>query len=749
MIFRSLTCADKTSGSVAARTRRSGWLICIALAGITLAVFGRTVSFGFVNYDDNFYVYEAPAVMNGLTPDGMARAFTQGSLANWDPLTTLSHALDYQIYGLNAGGHHLTNVLLHMASVVLLFLALRKLTGATWRSALVAALFAIHPLRAESVAWVTERKDVLSGLFFMLTLGAYARYVEGPPKLSRYLAVVACFVMGLMSKAMLVTMPAVLLVLDYWPLGRCPRSGDETAGASWTRLLAEKIPLFALSAAAGVVNILTQKSSGAISTLASCPMGLRLENAVVSVATYLWQMFCPVRLAALYPFPLGGLPAGLVVVSILVVAGISAAVISCRRARPYLLAGWLWYLVMLLPVIGLIQAGSQAHADRYTYLPQIGLYFALAWTAGSWLAGRPHCLPLAGGLAGAVIAVLAVCAFNQASYWRDSETLWRHDLACAADSALARNDLGLAIMNEGRRREAMDEFRKALALQPDYFEAHNNLGLALVGGGQIEDAMGEFRKAIQAQPDRASAHNNLGSALLDSGQVDQALAEFQVAIKLSPDYAQAHNNLSRVLVRMGRLDEAIAELQTTLKLQPGLADSHFNLGNAFMLEHRAAEAMEQYQMAVKLDPNLVAARYDLAILLWRQGQLDEAIAQFNACLAVQPNFSQARRALELIAWNMATSPNDSARDGGKALALAQQLSNHPGAPTPTELATLAAAYAELGQYTKAALTVGQAKELAGAQTNLDLVAALQQQAETYQSGRPFRDTGRTNGPTRP
>jgi protein O-mannosyl-transferase len=647
--------------------------VCVLLAVITIAVFGRTVSFGFVNYDDNFYVYDSPAVVNGLTSDGVARALTQGSLGFWDPLTTLSHMLDCQLYGLNAGGHHLTNVLLHTASVVLLFLVLRKLTGATWRSAFVAALFAIHPLRAESVAWVTERKDVLSGFFFMLTLGAYARYVEGPPKLSRYLVVVACFVMGLMSKVMLVTVPVVLLVLDYWPLGRCPKSGDDTTGMSWTRLLVEKIPLFALSAAAAVVNILTQKSSGTLSTLASSPMGLRLENAVVSVATYIWQMFWPVRLAALYPFPLHGLPMGLVVVSILVVAGISAAVISCRRARPYLLAGWLWYLVMLLPVTGLIQAGPQAHADRYTYLPQIGLYFALAWLAGSWVAARPRYIPLAGGLAGAVIGVLAVCAFNQASYWRDSETLWRRDLACAADNALARNDLGLAIMNEGRRPEAMDEFHRALALQPDYFEAHNNLGLALVGGGQMEDAMGEFRQAIQAQPGRASAHNNLGSALLDSGQVDQALAEFQEAIKLSPDYAQAHNNLSRVLVRLGRLDEAIAELQTALKLQPGLADAHFNLGNAFMLERRAAEAMEQYQMAVKLDPGLVAARYDLAILLWRQGRRDDAIAQFQACLAVQPDFSQARQTLD----------------------------------------------------------------------------ALQQQAGTYQSGKPFRDTGQTNRPNHP
>jgi len=640
-------------------------LVCISLAAITLAVFGRTARFDFVNFDDGTFIYKAAGVTNGITASGLARAFTHGSSANWDPLTTISHMLDCRVYGLNAGGHHLTNVLLHAASVILLFLLLRKLTSELWSSAFVAAVFAVHPLRVESVAWVSERKDVLSGLFFMLTLGAYARYVDGPPKLSRYLVVVICFVLGLMSKVMLVTLPLVLLLLDYWPLGRIDALTREGRGA-WaalrSRVVLEKVPLLALSAGACIVAMLTQRQAGAIHSLGELPISLRIGNAVVSLATYVRQMFWPTGLAVMYPFPAHGVEAGQLVPAIVFTAAVFVAVLYLRRTRPYLLAGWLWYCVMLLPVIGLVQVGRQAHADRYTYLPQIGLYVALTWLAGSFGAGWRHRRAVYGAVAGLIIAELAVGAFNQTAYWRDSEALWRRDLACVPDNVVARN----------------------------------NLGLVMVYSGRVAEAMAEFQQAIKIQPDNAEAYNNLGSALANRGWMDEAVGAFEQALKLQPDYPQARENLTRALGQKEPLAKA----------------------------------------------------YDLGTELCQQGRIDEAIAQFQNALAILPGFEKARLALELIAWDLATSPDDTKRNGARALQLAQQLSNTSTPPggDPGLMATLAAAYAETGRFADAAAAAARAQQIAMAQTNAPLVDALQQQLDVYQSGRPFRDVSPTNAP---
>ena len=422
------------------------WLVlgvCVFLAAITFAVFGQTLRHAFVNYDDNRYVYENSTVTNGLTRAGIAQAFTHGSLANWDPLTTVSHMLDCQFHGLQPGWHHLTNVLLHGASVILLFLALRKMTGALWRSAFVAAVFAVHPLHVESVAWVSERKDTLSGFFFMLTLWAYAYYAKSPPKLWRYLLVVVSFACGLMSKSMLVTLPFVLLLLDYWPLGRFEEVRAKEKGLMAvlrTRAVLEKLPLMALMAGACVMAVVMQ--GRAIKSFEEYPFGLRLANAVVSAAIYIRQMFFPAGLAVFYPYPAHGLPGVEVGMAALVLAGISIAAWHWRRTQPYLLTGWLWYLGMLVPVLGLLQAGAQAHADRYTYLPQIGLYMALTWLAWNLCRGngvRRAALVLAGVT---VIVALAVTASIQTSYWRDSESLWKHTLVCTVDNAIAHNNLG-------------------------------------------------------------------------------------------------------------------------------------------------------------------------------------------------------------------------------------------------------------------------------------------------------------------
>lgn len=576
--------------------------VCLLLVVITFAVFGQTLRHGFVNYDDDRYVYENPTVTNGLSSAGMARAFAHGSLANWDPLTTLSHMADCQLYGLNAGGHHLGNVLLHAASAVLLFLTLRKLTGALWPGALVAAVFAIHPLHVESVVWVSERKDTLSGFFFMLTLWAYTRYAVGRPKLSRYLLVVLCFTCGLMSKSMLVTTPFVLLLLDYWPLQRFPgkTDADKPAAAIFrNRVILEKLPLMALSAVACAMAVVAQ--GAAVKSLEDYPPGLRAANAVVSVVTYISQMFCPAGLAVFYPYPENGLPGMEVGVAALVLAGISVAAWHWRRTHPYVLAGWLWYVGMLVPVLGLIQAGAQAHADRYTYLPQIGLYMALAWLAWDWCrnsGARRKALALAGT---AVVAVLGVIAFIQTTYWRDSRSLWTHTLACTTDNPIAHNNLGSLDMQEGRTDDAVTEFQKAIELRPRYAQARSNLGAAELRMRRMDDAITEYQKAVDLQPGDAGFWGSLGAAQLQAGRLGEAMAAFQKSQAIQPDNYEVRFNFGFALFRSGRLDEAADQYLAALALKPDSRNAQKNLaGIAWVRAASPDDAMRNGAKAVEL-----------------------------------------------------------------------------------------------------------------------------------------------------
>ena len=475
------------------------WLVpgvCIFLAAIVWVVFGQTLRYEFVNYDDNQYVTENPVVQKGLTWEGFRWALTYGDIGHWHPLTWLSHMLDCQLYGLQACGHHLTNVLLHIASVILLFLVLRQMTGFLWRSALVAAVFAIHPLRVESVAWVAERKDVLSGLFFMLTLWAYARYaqkrsrVEGRESSAPavhaldtrlwtldYGLVLLFFALGLLSKNMLVTLPFVLLLLDYWPLGRLSSFSPRIL----FRRVAEKIPLLVLTVVSCVVTALVPEKLTAADKL---PFGLRMENAVVSYVTYLWQMIHPSGLACLYPNPTNHLPLSQVAGALGLLLVISGAVWAFRRTRPWLVVGWLWYLGMMVPVIGIVQISFYAHADRYTYLPQIGLYLLLTWTAADLCAGWRHRRWMLSGLAMVILGALIFCARTQTSYWRNGESLWTHTLACTSDNYVAHYSLGDALMQKGSVGEAITHFQTALQINPDYAEAHNYLGNASAPKGE-------------------------------------------------------------------------------------------------------------------------------------------------------------------------------------------------------------------------------------------------------------------------
>ena len=464
-------------------------MVAIFLLVIVWFAFGPALTHGFIDYDDQRYVVQNPWVTNGLTLGGIQWAFTHVHASNWHPLTTISHMLDCQLYGLHPWGHHFTNILLHAAAAILLFFALRKLTGALWPSLLVAAVFAVHPLRVESVAWVSERKDVLSGVFFMLTLWAYARYARSDgPSLFRYLIVVVLFALGLMCKPTLVTLPFVLLLLDYWPLGRVRPSSSRARGITasqwqqrrdtWPWLVIEKLPLFVLSAASCVATLLAQQE--ALDASLKPPLGERVGNALVSYAMYLGQMIWPARLAVLYPYPEGNLKVLQVVLALLLLLIISAAVFVWRKKYPFLLTGWLWYLGMLVPMIGIVQVGSQVRADRYTYLPQIGLYLLVAWGAMElfhrWHRSR-EALTVAAQLA---VAALTAGSYFQSSYWRDTERLWKHAIATTSNNYIAHVNLAHVLSQSGRFNEAIAECQKALKIKPDFAAAHNNLGAALV-----------------------------------------------------------------------------------------------------------------------------------------------------------------------------------------------------------------------------------------------------------------------------
>jgi hypothetical protein len=489
------------TGREAPRERHpSRFVLALLLSLATLAVFAQVVGFEFVDYDDNLYVTANPHVQEGLTLAGVRWAFTTFAAANWHPLTWISLMLDWSIGGPGPRVFHLTNLILHLANVLLLFFVLDRMTGRRRPSAVTAALFAIHPLHVESVAWIAERKDVLSTLFMLLTLVAYAGFVERPG-LVRRLAVVLLFALGLMAKPMLVTLPVLLLMLDAWPLRR---------KEPWRHLVLEKAPLLALSIATGALTFVAQRQGGTVGSLAGYPLGVRVANAVVATATYLGKAIWPTRLAAFYPHPGASLAAWKIAGSALVLVTLTLWTIHVRRSRPYLLLGWAWYLVTLAPVVGIVQVGWQARADRYTYIPLIGIFLGVVWAVSDRFAERPA---LVGSLASAALVMLGIGAFAQAGYWRDSETLFRHALAVTDNNSVAHNNLGTALLRRGLPSQAEEHFAEAVRIDPSFADAHSNLGVALGRQGMIDEAILEFRRALDVEPDHPDARRNLERAL--------------------------------------------------------------------------------------------------------------------------------------------------------------------------------------------------------------------------------------------
>jgi len=632
--------------------RRWKIIACLFLVVATLAVYGDLRTHQFINFDDGVYITENPPVQDGLTYKGLSWAFTTLHAANWHPLTWLSHMLDFQLFGMHPGGHHLTSLLFHLANTLLLFLWLQRTTGALGPSFLVAALFALHPLHVQSVAWVAERKDVLSTFFWLLTMWAYVWYVESPG-LRRYLSILVCFILGLMAKPMLVTLPFVLLLLDYWPLGRLPLKGPAVAAASpkpgpgvtLKRLVWEKSPLLVVSALSTVVTFYAQKEGGAILTLQTLPIPNRLANALVAYVSYLGQMFWPARLAVLYPLPGHNLPIWLAPAAGLALAALTFLALRQARRHPYLPVGWLWYLGTLLPVIGLVQVGKQAMADRYTYVPLIGLFIMIAYgmadLAARWRAPR-FLLPVG---AGVVLSALMICTWVQVGYWRDSISLYEHTLKVTGSNPIIQSNLGFALAAQGQMDQAIAHYAEALRLQPDLAETHNILGVALAAQGKMDQAMAQYAEALRLKPDLAEAHNNLGLALAAQGQMDQAMTQYAEALRLKPDLAEAHNNLGLALAAQGQMDQAMAQYAEALRLNPDLAKAHNSLGLALAAQGKMDQAVAHYNEALRLKPDYAGAHSNLGLALEAQGQLDQAVAHYTEALRLNPDLAETQNNL--------------------------------------------------------------------------------------------------------
>lgn len=555
----------------AGASRFAAAAMCAALIAATLAVFAQTWGHEFVNFDDDTYVYGNAQVRFGLTFEGIRWAFSGPHACNWHPLTTLSHMLDCQLWGLQPAVPHLENVLLHAANATLLFLFLLRATGAFWRSAFAAALFAVHPLRAESVAWLAERKDVLSGLFFLLTLHAYLHFARGPFLRRRFVWVVVLFALGLMCKPMLVTMPVVLLLLDYWPLRRFGAADETTSGlqgrpAAWKRLLWEKLPLVALAAASSVATIVAQQRSLAANT--HVPFSIRTSVAMISHLDYLGMFFYPLKLGVLYPFPEQSPPLWRIAVAVAFLALMTLGAIAVRRTWPFVPVGWFWFVAMLAPVIGIVKVGAHAVADRYTYLPQIGLAIALSWsiarlgTIRAWL--RWTCL----ATCCVWLALLAAQAARQTAYWRNSETLWTRAIECAPWNVVAQNNLGIICALQNRTQDAIAHWNQALVIDPASARAHTNLGIMLAREGRWREAETRYREALRIESTLAQAHSHLARALAVQGNAAEALDHARRAAELQPTDASNHRVLGEILAAQGQFIPAIASLREAIRLDP-------------------------------------------------------------------------------------------------------------------------------------------------------------------------------------
>jgi tetratricopeptide (TPR) repeat protein len=733
------------------------WWIGVGIVVAVVATYVPVLRFGFVNFDDPEYVLENPHVIGGLTRADVAWAFTAFHAANWHPLTWLSHMVDCQLFGLAPGGHHATNVLLHAGAALLLFVALRRMTGATWRSAAVAALFALHPLRVESVAWISERKDVLAAFCWMLALLAYARWAERQTP-ARYAAVALAFVAGLLAKPMVVTLPFALLLLDVWPLRRFG-----------VRAVVEKLPLLALAAATSAVVFVAQRAAGAVVPLDSASAGTRIANALLAYAGYLGMTLWPHDLAVFYPYR-ETFPAWQIAGAAALLVAFTAAAVAAVRRAPWLLVGWLWYLGTLVPVIGFVRAGDQAMADRFTYLPHVGLLVAAVWGVAEATASSRRRELVVGGAAAAMLVGCVVATRHQLAYWRDSGALFAHALAVTRRNSIAHTNYGFALLEQGRAADALAHFAEAVELKPDYAKArlnygmglasvgrsneaiaqyreairldpgwaspHYDLGLELAERGRIDEAIPEYREALRLDPAHAKAHNGLGLALANRGLLDEAVAHYEAALAIDPGLAATHNNLAVALERLGRADDAVVQYRESIRLAPADGRAHFNLGAVLSGIDHLAEAEAEYRLALPLLSNPPEARLALGDVLVEERRNAEALVEYRAALAARPGWPAAE---SRIAWAIAAG-GDPAAGPTEAVRLAEHARSTVGDGDPELLRNLAAAYAAAGRYDDAAAAARRGAAAARAAGRAPLALELDRHVAAYQAGRPVRAT---------
>lgn len=786
-----------------------GWLrripleamIGLLLVALTAWVYLPVAHCGYLSYDDPDYVTGNRYVQAGLSWEGLRWAFTTFDAANWHPLTWLSLMLDVQLFGLNPAASHWINVALHAANALLLFVLLQRLTGAMWRSAVVAAIFALHPLRVESVAWIAERKDVLSAFFFLGSLLAWNGYLRAVRRHANFAVALLFFALGLLAKPMVVTLPCVLLLLDVWPYGRW--TGTQPFGAT-LRLIREKTPFFVLSTAACIATYVAQHQAGVVRALTDLSLSARLENAVVSFARYLAKTLAPVDLAVFYPHPIHW-PIAAVLLSAATVVCVTGAALAYAKTKPYFLVGWLWFLGMLVPTVGLVQVSEQAMADRYSYLPSIGLLVAAVWLIDAALRKLRVSIGIVTAVAIVAMGACVVGTRLQLRYWSNGETLFRRALEVTTDNFAAHYHLGVALLETGKATEAAAQFEATIRLRPDYANAHSNLGSALLREGRVEEAKAEFRRAfeidprhvvarcnlgltlqqqgqldeaarefraaaalgskgamgryllgnlalaqgnmteaaehfeaaVNAQPDHAEAHNNLGAALLRLGRAKEALRHFARALELQPKNAAANTNLADVLLQRGLVDAAADRYRRALEVQPHDADAHCGLGTALLLQGKITEAKREFTETLAVQPDSALAHNNLARVLLQDGDAAGAVAHLRSALEADPNNA---RTLTSLAWVQSTSDDPTVRNGRVAVELAQRADRLVGGSEPMVLRALAAANAESGHFAEATEIAGRALRLAGLQSNETLANALKTQLARYMAGEPFRET---------
>jgi tetratricopeptide (TPR) repeat protein len=678
-------------------------LISIGLVAMVCAVFGQASDFGFIGNDDDQNISLIPEVTSGISVSNIAWAFTHSQVYRWTPLATISRQLDCQYYGLWAGGHHLTNLLLHACATVLCFLTFRSLTCAVWKSALVAALFAIHPLHVESVAWISCRSELLYAVFFITTLWLYSNYVSKPSSL-RYGLAIAAYLAGLLSKPMIVTLPLVLLILDYWPLGRLRKVSN------LPKLLYEKAPFFFLSFLAVIVASRVQQANLPSPNI---PVAMHITLPLVGYATYLLKCFWPAGISFYNPFPIKdmvliGCSIWELVGYLFLIVAITLGVFCQLRNRGYLMMGWIWYLITLAPVCGLVFIGYSSLAYHYTYVPIIGIFIMFVWMAGEWVDKSLHRRTAFIILAICMLTALSISSYFLTSSFHNKITHWTSILQFNKESSLIENNLGSALTESGYLNEACKHYREALRIEPQNALAHNNFALSLVKLERRREAIAEFREAIYFNPKYTDAYNNLGTALMEMNQLEEAIHYLLKALELNPNYPNAHTNLGNIFLKQGKYIQAIKEYNATTSLNPSSIKAHFSI--AF-------------------------AHWMLGKQLCLAGERKEGIAHLY--LAVKLN-DRTPEMINDLSWMLATAPENELRDGASALQLADQVNKLTEGKNPYILDTLAAAYAEIGDFAKALETAQAGLKLAEASGNKELAFGLKKEIALYYEEKPFR-----------